>query len=63
MAKFPVRVEREYGNERKYIDDPKLAGLFKQLTGRTTLRESDIDALVQLGHQVGEVRVLGRKVS
>lgn len=62
VAKIPIRVEHSYGHERKYVDDPKLAGLISTLTRRTCLTDEDIDALVKLGHQVGETKVLGRRL-
>ena len=38
-----------YGVPRRYIRDSRLALAVQMLTGRATLSESDVTALVQLG--------------
>tara|TARA_R100000655_G_scaffold102359_2_gene148138 strand:- start:406 stop:600 length:195 start_codon:yes stop_codon:yes gene_type:complete len=44
-----VQIKNVYGNELKYITDPEQAKLISQLTGRTTVTDSDIRALKGLG--------------
>lgn len=40
-----VQIKNVYGNELKYVTDPEQAKLISQLTGRTTITDSDIKAL------------------
>jgi hypothetical protein len=44
-----VQIKNVYGNELKYITDKDIAILISQLTGRTTLTDSDVKALKGLG--------------
>ena len=44
-----VQIKNVYGNELKYITDEDIAIFVSQLTGRTTVTDSDIKALKGLG--------------
>jgi hypothetical protein len=44
-----VQIKNVYGNELKYVTDAEQAKLISQLTGRTTVTDSDIRALKGLG--------------
>ena len=44
-----IQIKNVYGNELKYVTDVDQAKLISQLTGRTTVTDSDIRALKGLG--------------
>lgn len=62
VAKIQVRVDKAYGHTRRYVIDKDQAAWLKQLTGKKTLSDEHVEALQQLGHEVKEVEVLGRRV-
>lgn len=49
------RTIREYGHDRKYIDDPKIEEVIKKLTGKMTLNDEIIESLSILGINCKEV--------
>ena len=49
VQNIEVQIKNVYGNELKYVTDPEQAKLISQLTGRTTVTDSDISALKGLG--------------
>lgn len=49
VQNIEVQIKNVYGNELKYVTDPEQAKLISQLTGRTTVTDSDIRALKGLG--------------
>ena len=49
IMNIEVQIKNVYGNELKYVTDAEQAKLISQLTGRTTVTDSDIRALKGLG--------------
>jgi hypothetical protein len=57
MTHITIQESQEYGNVRRRITDPALLAAFQLLTGRTTVREGDITALVTLGLDLSITRI------
>ena len=49
IMNIEVQIKNVYGNELKYVTDVEQAKLISQLTGRTTVTDSDISALKGVG--------------
>jgi hypothetical protein len=49
-----INIKNEYGHARRYIVDPRLEAAYTRLTGRMTIRDADLDALLALGVRVVE---------
>lgn len=62
VARIQVRIDKAYGNTRRYVIDKEQAKWLKQLTGKKTLSDGHVEALQNLGYEVKEVEVLGRRV-
>ena len=50
--KITLRTGNAYGQERIYITDPDVKRAVSTLTRRETLTAADLDALVNLGHEL-----------
>ena len=60
---IPLRVESHYGREDRYVTDPDIARAVGRLTGRRTVTNGDVNALLALGHTFTEISISGRRIA
>lgn len=58
-----VEIRVHYSQEYMYVVDPDIARAIRQLTHKVTVSDSDVDALVKLGHSINITHALGRRLA